>query len=376
MKILHVTASHAKADGGVTTVVNDLVHNISRIGAYSCILAATDEEEFAPEGVDFVKAGSGCNKFSALFSSEIKESIRRIIEQKKISVIHIHGVWRPLQVVASRVAKEMGIPFIVTSHGMLEPWLWTGKGLKGWLKKKIYFHLISYPAFKYAQLIHAITDQESKNLRLLFSDNKHVIVPNVIDFDLNIVSKQGEMRYEKVFLYIGRINPKKGIDILLEAFHKSDLSLAWTLVIAGPEEVPEYVIQLREFISTNGLESKVKFIGLVYGDEKENLYRSSWVTVAPSFSEVVGMVNLESAVYQTPSITTFETGLWDWEKGGGMLVHPNVDELSKALQCASQWSEIERVERGRKSYDFVKNNYSWDAVLPQWDSIYSSVASE
>jgi len=373
-RILHVTESHAKADGGVTTVVNDLTQHINLLGVYSCILAATDTEEFTPNGVDFVKVGSDCNSISALFSSKFKASVKKIIIEKNINVIHIHGIWRPLQIITSWLAREMGIPFLVTSHGMLEPWLWMGKGWKGYVKKKLYFNWIAYPAYNHARWIHAITPDESASLKRLFPKNQHAVIPNAIDLVDDLETGVGKR--EKVIFFIGRINPKKGVDLLLKSFRASSLSAPWKLVIAGPEEVPEYANELREFVKRHGLESKIIFIGPVYGKEKEHWYRRSWVTVVPSYSEVVGMVNLEASSLGCPTITTVATGLSDWEDGGGVLIKPAISDLLSAIKEVSLWSDDERERRGMASYNLVKNKYSWEVVGRKWVSLYSELHRE
>ena len=63
----------------------------------------------------------------------------------------------------------------------------------------------------------------------------------------------------------------------------------------------------------------MEFLGPVYGAEKWALIQRAWAMIVPSYSEVVGMVNLEAALCSVPSITTYETGLTDWNEGGGDL---------------------------------------------------------
>jgi len=372
IRVLHVVESHAKADGGVTTVVNDLTAHLHDLGVYSCVLAATDHDEPTPDGVDFIKMGTRCNAMSALFSSELKASLRTVILDKKINLIHIHGVWMPLQIIASRLAKEMGISFVITSHGMLEPWLWKGKGWLGFVKKKLYFSLVAYPAYQYASSIHAITPDESDSLRQYFPKNKRVTIPNAIDFS-NEKQRDTEAKYDQVVFFIGRLNPVKGVDLLLHAFDKAKLPFCWKLIIAGPEEVPEYVEELHEYVKEHELQSQVEFVGSVYGEEKEQWYRRAWVTVVPSYSEVVGMVNLEASVLKCPTITTHATGLRDWEEGGGILVNPDVEELTSVLKSVTTWSEGERQQRGEASSELVKNKYAWGVVGDQWMTLYSDI---
>jgi len=85
------------------------------------------------------------------------------------------------------------------------------------------------------------------------------------------------------------------------------------------------------------------------------------------------MVNLEGAAVRVPVVTTHETGLYDWEEGGGLLVHPRVEEMAWALSQALDWSESERHERGRALRHLVERRYSWEAVGPQWLELYASL---
>jgi glycosyltransferase involved in cell wall biosynthesis len=375
IRILHVTERHSQEAGGVTTVVNDLAGYMTNLGAYCCILAATDKDEVAPQDVGFIGLGERCNQVSALFSVALADEVSSLIRAKEINRIHIHGFWMPLQLIAARVASEMNIPFIITSHGMLEPWLWTGKGKLNNLKKKLFFKFFAYPVFRRAARIHAITPNENSNLKRLFPENNTVIVPNAIDG--NIVEFGESVINDKTIFFIGRINPIKGVDLLLSAYKESGLfTLGWSLVIAGPEEVPEYADELRSFVKANGLDSKVQFIGAVYEKEKERWYRSSWVTVVPSFSEVIGMVNLEASLYSCPTITTHQCGLWDWEEGGGLLINPDVKALTASLKSCSKWSEKERIDRGQASYGLVQEKYSWGVVSKQWIALYEQLGEE
>lgn len=359
----------------MTTVVNNLADIMTKFGAYSCIVAATDKDECVPQGVDFISLGERCNKITALFSSSLAGEVRQVIEANAITEIHLHGFWMPLQLIAARVAIEMKIPFVITSHGMLVPWLWTGKGRLNHLKKKLYFQFFAFPIFKRAGLIHAITPLEKNSLRKLFPDNNIVTIPNAINGEC-AEYYESETNNKNIF-FIGRINPVKGVDLLLSAFKNSGLfASGWTLIIAGPEEVSEYADEMRVYIKANGLESKVQFIGPVYEKEKEQWYRNSWVTVVPSFSEVVGMVNLEASLHSCPTITTHQCGLSDWEEGGGILINPDVKSLTASLISCSKWSEIERHDRGQASYKLVQEKYSWSAVSKQWFALYEQLIEE
>ena len=371
MNILHVTESHSKAAGGVTTVLNDLAKNLLDYNINSYIMADSDSCEDVPEGVYFFNNAMPSRIVCCFKSRYLIKQIQDFLTKNSIDLVHIHGCWLPLQIITAIACKKSCVPFIATFHGMLEPWIFRAKGGFNFLNKLIYFHLLLKPCYSKANKLHAITLGEKQNLNKLFNNNTIAQIPNAVD--LNQFENKSTLQVEKYIFFIGRIHPKKGVHLLLKAFEAAALGDDWTLVIAGPNESSEYFDSLIEYVRKNSLMDSVRFIGAVYNNEKLNWYRRSWVTVVPSYSEVVGMVNLEAAACYAPTITTYECGLLDWEEGGGVLIHPEVESLTNALVSASQWREEERLSRGLSSYNLIKRKYSWDVVGQQWHQFYSKV---
>jgi len=157
----------------------------------------------------------------------------------------------------------------VTSHGMLEPWLWKGKGVANYVKKKLYFHLLVKPTYQHAKAIHAITHNEAKSLQAFFPASEVKTIPNAIDTSSSMDMTEAEP--SKYIFFIGRITPVKGVKLLLQAFHQSNLAQnGWKLVIAGPEEVPDYAQELKDFVVNHNLSEFIEFIGSVFGKEKKD----------------------------------------------------------------------------------------------------------
>ena len=147
------------------------------------------------------------------------------------------------------------------------------------------------------------------------------------------------------------------------------------LIVNGENKTFDDNSSLKDVIVSLKIEDKVIFVGPVRGENKHKLIKNAWVVVLPSYSEVMGMVNLEAALCYTPSITTFETGLVNWEESGGMLVHPTIGNLEKVLAEVINWSEDERIQRGLKAYDYVQSNFSWDKVITEWKNLYFDALS-
>ena len=229
------------------------------------------------------------------------------------------------------------------------------------------------PVLQKVDCLHAITPLESESLFLAFPGVPQIRIPNAIDLG---AWKRAPVSpdEDRFFLFLGRLHPIKGLELLMDAFSRVERE-GCRLVIAGPDYSAEYSRYLKQLVEDHGLERSVFFIGPVQGERKELLLSRAWAVVVPSYSEVIALVNLESAAAYTPTITTTKTGLLDWEESGGMLVDPNVAELADALRHAASWTLSERMQRGYLSRRFVEERYSWDVVGDRWMAAYQAISS-
>ena len=200
------------------------------------------------------------------------------------------------------------------------------------------------------------------------------VIPNALIVDTAIDDTMATEPARR-FVFLGRLHPVKGVDLLIEAFGNARLDDDWELVIAGPEDVPAYAIQLKARAAKSPRAARIHFTGPIYGPEKISLLRSAWAVVVPSRTEVIGMVNLESASLATPTITTPNTGLDEWSEVGGMLTENNASDLQAALQVCAVWSINERMRRGHQIRDHVLQHYSLDSVGHEWLRLYRGAES-
>ena len=123
------------------------------------------------------------------------------------------------------------------------------------------------------------------------------------------------------------------------------------------------------------LTDRVSFVGPVSGVDKWRLYRDAWAFCLPSFSEVIGMVNLEAAAAGTPVITSFESGVVDaWEQYGGLRIHPDEESILAGLQQAAAWNLDERRSRGKAMRSLIEKEYSWARTGQDWAALYQRLA--
>jgi glycosyltransferase involved in cell wall biosynthesis len=292
-------------------------------------------------------------------------------------VFHLHGTWLASQWYGARIAEKRGIPTVWSVHGQLERYHWTDRGVIHLWKKRLYWRLMAFPAFRSARVIHAVTRQEQETLSTFFKDQPIVVIPNAADLgeiDRALVALGGSVQKEPVIGFLGRFHPKKGVDILIRAFSDARLPQDWRLLLAGPSGRPTYMRELVDLVAASPARDRIAFIGPLSGDAKWRFYRRATVVAVPSHSEVIGMVNLEAAACGTPTITTHETGLDDWEAGGGILIHPEAQQLAQALRLMCFASEDEHKRRSVAARRLVENNYSWAVMKHRWLSLYESIA--
>jgi len=373
-RVLQVTDNHSPGHPGVTAVVTQIARYLGQQGWPVTILAAGQAEGELPPGVEL-------EEFPLLWggnSWRYAPDFVRYLEKAAGSgdILHLHGVWGAPQWQAARVAARLELPAILSAHGMLNSWHWQDGRLRP-LKKHLYWWALAYPAFRQLAVVHAITPQEREELAPQFPGMRLEVIPNAIDLkevDAALAIPAAPLDLERPYmLFLSRLHPKKGIDLLLAAFARAKNRGDWRLLIVGPDYSAAYTAGLNDLARSLGLEGRVRFPGPIFGAGKWQLYRQASAFCLPSRSEVVGLVNLEAAAARTPVITTHETGLADWEEGGGLLVHPQVEDLTGALEALFAWSESERIDRGRDLRQLVEHRYSWEAVGPRWLELYGAL---
>lgn len=358
-EISHIADDISYTSGGLRTVVENLNNYLNCSTSFkSSILTLKKEPHDSHRSFKPFRPGFWS------YSSELREHLEGQIGED--SVLHMQGVWNYPQYVASRIARNKGTPAVVTSHGMLQPYLLRDKGFK----KRLYVTLVLKDILDSARCVHAITPSERDNLAAITKNKNIVQIPNLI----NVPAAHSLHPYQPMdeyILYFGRFHKVKGLDLLIDAIGELQ-NKSIKLFLAGFRN--EYSESLLRLVRKRKLTERVAFVGEVVDEKKYQLFSNAKVLVAPSHSEVIGMVNLEAAICHTPVITTFNTGIdLGWGNHGGILIHPNRNDLVTALNQAVAWSVEERIDRGNQLSAFAIRRYSWQKQGHLWNELYSSL---
>ncbi len=372
MKIILVTEAFGSKGYGVSQVLSRLINLYREYNIALKILSPIiEDKENLLKTWEFAVMPSKGKKI--LWQPFQRKFFRTEIETFHPDLVHVHGIFTFIQRSAIQAAIDAHIPVLLSPHGMLTPWLWQQHGSGYALIKRIYWNSLMKPVLQRVDCFHAITKNEAACIQYEFPSASQVLIPNAIDLNQIVALSDTELP-NKTFVFLGRLHPIKGVELLIHAFQKVRLESDWRLVIAGPNFSPTYGQQLRQLTDELNLTDRVDFVGPIYGDEKYALLAKAWAVVVPSYSEVIALVNLEAAAMQTPTITTVGTGLHDWAESGGLLIDADLDELTQALERSAAWTLEERRARGAQARAFVQERYSWQAIGTRWINAYRQIA--
>ncbi len=292
---------------------------------------------------------------------------------KKADVVHMMNHWTILNIWVSFFCWMMKKPYVLCPAGSL--------GIVGRSKflKKLFNVMIGNRILKNASRLIAITEAEKLDFESLgLSSSRISIIPNGIDCQQNDSHKGLEFRNKhnllekKYFLYMGRLNPIKGPDLIVKAF----IALAEelkdiTLVLGGPDEGMQE--ELEHLIKKAGLEDRVHFIGFVSGEEKAQAYSQAELLIIPSRKEAMSIVVLEAGIYSTPVICTDQCGLNEVESlNAGIVVEASMDGIKRGLIKFTS-SEFNSVEMGKILHRFTVDNFEWEKVVEQYTVLYQRI---
>ena len=291
-------------------------------------------------------------------------------------VVHTNTVFAPIVLFTHWICKLRQIPYIMTPHGMLEPW---ALSYKAW-KKRFYYALFEKPALQQASAIHGTATCEAKNVNSL--GFKHTIfVPNGIHRQEFETLPDPEIFYQQfpttrnkaLILFLGRIDPKKGLDLLAPAFAKVHQQFPQThLVVAGPDSIGFLPIAERYFAQAGILES-VTFTGMLSGSLKHAALAATSLYVAPSYSEGFSMSVLEGLASGVPCVITTGCNFPEAEAArAAHVVKIDADAIADALiQCLNNPQQAKTM--GACARQFIFENYTWEQSAKRLMQAYKAV---
>ena len=275
----------------------------------------------------------------------------------RAELVHLHGLWQPRFPTVSASSRRKGVPYVVSPHGMLEPWAWRQKRWKKWP----WFFLIERPHLLGARSLLTTSDLEARNIAKLFPNQRCYTLPlGLPSFMLPDYAAArrglGWKESELVLLFLSRLHPKKGLHLLLHALLGLDDAMRqrMRLAIVGAGE-KGYVRELQTFTTRERARlPRIDWAGEIWGSGKWVYFQAADLFCLPSYSENFGFAILESLQVGTRVLTSNET---PWSEvpawNAGWIVEPNEASIREALVkfvARPEWSESSTHDaRGRNA---------------------------
>ena len=305
----------------------------------------------------------------------LSPQLSSMVWRSDADLIHSHGLWMWSDRVASLAARGLGVPHVISPHGMLEPWAMANSARK----KQLMWRLFQGRALREARCLHALCEAERVSMRVLGLTNPIAVVPNgvnVTEFDDLPAKTEWEAAFpiaknRHVLLFMARLHPKKGLVPLLGAWQKLARQFPdWILAIAGPDEAGHRA-ELEAIVAAQKLENSVIFAGMLDGEKKRAALRRADAFVLPSFSEGFSIAILEAMCCALPVLLTPECHFPDAVlKGAAIECAPREDSLETGLRELLEQSDGARAAMGARGRDLVAQKYSWQSVARQWKQVY------
>jgi glycosyltransferase involved in cell wall biosynthesis len=346
VKILHVIPSVGPLRGGPSFVIDALARGLASRGC-EVHIATTDDN-----GAGRLSVPLGCpvpkgpvtywffprqTRFYT-FSWPLFRWLERHVAD--YDLVHIHALFSFPVIAAAWWGSRSRVPYVVRPLGTLNRWGIEKR--RPWLKR-LSLRFIDRPALSGAAAVHYTSEQEREEAASVAPDVRSVIIPNPVDFEFDrtavtsgwLQSRYPQLAGKKIVLFLSRLDPKKGIDLLLSAFAKLRAGgIADTVLVLGGAGEEAFVRGLRETARRLGIEADVLWAGFLEGEQKKAALADAVVFVLPSYSENFGVAVAEAMVCGLPVIVTDQVGIHREisSAGAGLVVPCEVDQLADAIR--------------------------------------------
>lgn len=359
--------------GGLCAAVPQMASELSLHEGFTIDVASftkLDESSHLAERSELSVTHWPSSRLAWMRDRALRERLMRLIADA--DGVHVHGLWEAHGSLSASVARELGKPYIVSAHGMLDPWALASKR---W-KKRLYAAVVERATLQGAACLHALTRAEARDYRSFGCSGPIAIIPNGVTLrprtdDQALYAAFPQLHGKRLVLFMGRLHYKKGLDLLVDAWaalaHRfSDA----TLVLAGPDS-DDSRAPIERRVRESVLGASVVFTGMLSARMKHSALANAECFVLPSYSEGHSVAVLEamgaglpvilSTECHVPEVTAFHAG---WE------IPAELDPLVAALEAMLLRTPAENAATGSRARDLVRQRFTTEVVTRQMAELY------
>lgn len=372
MNILHVIASVKPRDGGPSVCAPSLAASQARLG-HEVTLAYHGENgegsdldwaRYSIPHIDLVEwvdvpRGRGLARLTAAAATQ---GLAQYIGAA--DVVHLHGVWDPLVLRVASLAFRSNTNYVITPHGMLNPWSLSQKPLR----KKVVMWALVRRLLDGATFIHALTRDEEDAIRALNSSYSVCVIPNGVFLDAHksagtteLLDHVPQLKGRNYILFLGRLHHMKGLDYAVQGFARFARTVRdvdW--VVAGPDAGEKQ--RLLESVQELGIADRVHVVGPLLGSLKDAALRNASCLLQPSRNEGFSMSILEALAAGVPVVISQHCHFDEVADAEvGAVVPLDAQAISEALVTVCTMPEG-RIKTARKARQMLAERYNWGRI--------------
>lgn len=392
LSVLHIALSLSPAFGGAPEAAIGLCTALARQGVRTS-LYVTDLDELgqwsplrrpqtsAAHGTTTAGAGVDVRVFPTVGPSRFAYSLAMDRELRRtvagFDVVHIHSLYRHSTLLGADHAFRVGVPYIVCPHGVLDPY----HRARRRYRKFAYDLLVQRRRINRASAIHFTSRRELELAAEVGLKPPALLVPAGIDLgNFENLPPRGAFRLKhpelidkQLIVFLGRLAPQKGLDLLVKAF-----SIIATrhpnarLVLAGPDE-GGHARRVVSWLNDVGLANRATFLGMIVGIAKLELLADTDVWVLPSYAENFGIAAVEAMACGLPIIISDRVGIADdvLEAKAGLVVPCAAEQLSEALCTVLESSQSQAL--GIAGKRLVHQRFTWEVAATRMIEAYERI---
>ncbi len=295
-------------------------------------------------------------------------------------VVHSVGLWTFPSALSSWAASKEGIPYILSLHGTLMPWAYKHHGRQ----KRLFMTLIERKRLRLASSVLCSSELERNQFKTFDIAVRTDVIPNVVkpavvvpQVSRNRFRARYDLQNSVVMLFAGRLVRNKGFDLSIAAFARIvEQHPRACLMIVGPIE-DESARLARQQVQEMNLGNKVRFLGILTGDDYWDAIAGSDLFVLNSYSENFGIAPAEALSVGVPVLLSDQVGIAGLVKeyDAGIVTSLDVNEIAEAM--ASLLTNQDRlVEMGRMGRRLVEDHFSPQVVGRRLKDFFEDITNK
>jgi glycosyltransferase involved in cell wall biosynthesis len=387
VRILNVVVGASVRTGGATAFAAEAAVATSRAGGEARVFA-TDlalapwgwmqrQRSIRPDELHPSLAPTDFELFPTRFPRRLARSpamVRALrTEVPNCDVVHIHNLWQHPQYAAFRAAREAQVPYIVSPHGSLDPYL----RRRGRFRKAVASALWHQAMLEGAALIHVTTSSEMRLISDIAPDVPRVIVPCAVDTaEFGALPPPHEFRERHLagysgplVVFLGRVTEKKGVDVLIKSFAHVLEHQPARLAVVGPDDGGQRP-RLERLAENSGIGSQVDFVGGLYGRDRLAALSGADVWALSSHTENFGIAVMEAMAAGCPVAISREVNLAEEvaEANAGLVA--DAEPRAFAAGMLKLLGDPERRRSLSRAGREFAARYDWSEVTPRLLDMY------